>query len=47
MQTINDIHKKPGMHRSLLAYHASDGTFFDWTYEQLGWPMSVGGFVTA
>ncbi|KAL4244980.1 NADP-dependent oxidoreductase domain superfamily protein [Abortiporus biennis] len=45
MQTINEIHMKPGMHKSLLAYHKPDGTANGWTYEQLGWPMTTGGIV--
>ena len=47
MQTIDSIHKKPRMHRSLVEYHAPEGTVFGWTYEQLGWPFEVGGFVKA
>lgn len=42
---IERVHQKPGAHRSLLGYHKPDGTVFMWTYEQLGWPMTVGGFV--
>ncbi|KAI0665709.1 Aldo/keto reductase [Trametes maxima] len=47
MTTLNGIHKKAGMHRSLLSYHnySSDGTIFSWTYEQLGWNMAKGGVV--
>ncbi|KAI0339203.1 Aldo/keto reductase [Trametopsis cervina] len=43
IQTINDIHKKPGMHRSLVRYHREGGGVFGWTYEQLGWNFSEGG----
>ncbi|KAI0339204.1 Aldo/keto reductase [Trametopsis cervina] len=43
IQSINDIHKKPGMHRSLVRYHREGGKVFGWTYEQLGWNFSEGG----
>ncbi|PSS06486.1 hypothetical protein PHLCEN_2v3715 [Hermanssonia centrifuga] len=40
MDAINNIHKKPGMHRSLLTeYFAADHTIFGWSLEQLGWSM--------
>ncbi|KAI0325310.1 Aldo/keto reductase [Cubamyces sp. BRFM 1775] len=47
MATLNAIHLKPGMHRSLLRYHqySDDGTVLGWTYEQLGWNMTKGGIV--
>jgi len=45
MEALNNVHKKPNMHKSLLTYHKPDGTVFGWTYEQLGWPMTVGGIV--
>ncbi|KAJ3558551.1 hypothetical protein NM688_g859 [Phlebia brevispora] len=45
MKLIDGIHKKPGMHRSLLGYHAPNAMVFGWTYEQLGWPMTTGGIV--
>ncbi|CDO68839.1 hypothetical protein BN946_scf184805.g48 [Trametes cinnabarina] len=46
MRTIDGIHKKPGMHLSLLTpYHTSDGIWLGWTYEQLGWPMTAGGIL--
>lgn len=45
MNTVGAVHKKPHMHRSLLPYHATDGTVFGWTYKQLGWPMAHGGLV--
>ena len=46
METIDNLHKKPGMHRSLLEYHNEvPGQVFGWTYEQLGWAMSAGGVV--
>jgi len=44
MKTLNDLHKKEGMHRSLMKYHSKDGVF-GWTYEQLGWNMKEGGYV--
>jgi len=44
MQAFDELHKKPGMHRSLLPYHNPDNTVLGWTYEQLGWPMTTGGF---
>ncbi|EKM52965.1 uncharacterized protein PHACADRAFT_197396 [Phanerochaete carnosa HHB-10118-sp] len=45
MEVIDNIHRKPGAHRSLMTYHRPDGTASMWTYEQLGWPMTVGGLV--
>jgi len=45
MESIDLLHGKPGMHRSLLAYHQPDGTVLGWTYEQLGWSMTTGGLV--
>lgn len=47
MSVLNQLHKKPGMHRSLLRYHsyADDGTVLGWTYEQLGWNMVKGGII--
>ena len=47
MDDLNAIHKKPGMHRSLLRYHtySNDGTVFGWTYEQMGWNMLKGGII--
>ncbi|KAI0696587.1 Aldo/keto reductase [Cytidiella melzeri] len=45
MDTIDALHKKPGMHKSLMKYHTSDGMALGWTYEQLGWPLRVGGLV--
>ena len=43
MQAVSNVHRKPGMHRSLMVYHAPDGTAFGWTYEQLGWSFEKGG----
>ena len=47
MNNIDAIHKKPGMHRSLLRYHINspDGMVFGWTYEQMGWNMAKGGII--
>ena len=45
MKAVNNLHREPGMHRSLIAYHEPDKTVFGWTYDQLGWNMSVGGIV--
>ncbi|KAI0782993.1 Aldo/keto reductase [Abortiporus biennis] len=45
MDLVTSLHKKPGMHRSLLAYHHDGGVVFGWTYKQLDWPMDKGGFV--
>jgi glycerol 2-dehydrogenase (NADP+) len=47
MSSISAAHKKPGMHRSLLAPVSDDGTIFGWTYEQLGWNMAADGEVIA
>ncbi|KAH9914829.1 Aldo/keto reductase [Fomitopsis serialis] len=47
MALLSGIHKRPGMHKSLLSYHnyTDDGLIFGWTYEQLGWNMKKGGIV--
>lgn len=45
IKLIDNVHKKPGNHRSLLDYHTEEGTVFDWTYEQLGWEVKKGGIV--
>ena len=46
MQTIGQIHTKPGMHRSLLGVLGDvPGEAFGWTFEQLGWPMRPDGSV--
>ncbi|KAK7473035.1 hypothetical protein VKT23_001139 [Stygiomarasmius scandens] len=46
MDALDNLHKKPGMHRSLAeGIHKPDGKVFGWTYEQLGWPMTIGGVV--
>lgn len=46
MRAIDGVHRKPGMHRSLLN-HPPNGIVFGWTYEQLGWPFAAGGIVKA
>ncbi|KAF9453991.1 aldo/keto reductase [Macrolepiota fuliginosa MF-IS2] len=46
-QAIDDIHKEPGMHKSLLKYHTASKSVFGWTYEELGWNFSVGGVVSS
>ncbi|KAF8639508.1 hypothetical protein AX17_001413 [Amanita inopinata Kibby_2008] len=43
MKTMNEFHSQPGMHKSLLAYHAPNGTVIGWTYKELGWKMTTGG----
>ncbi|KAG6920012.1 hypothetical protein DXG01_010080 [Tephrocybe rancida] len=45
MRAIDGIHTRPGMHKSLLKYHAPNGTVFGWTYDWLGWNMTTGGIV--
>lgn len=45
MRRLDEIHHKPGMHRSVCGFHSSElgGSCFGWTYEQLGWDMVEGG----
>ena len=45
LEAVNDLHKKPEMHRSLVEIFHSGPAVFGWTYDQLGWPMTKGGFV--
>jgi glycerol 2-dehydrogenase (NADP+) len=45
MTAIGNIHKKPGMHRSLVAQYMEDGKIFGWTPEQLGWDTNGEGIV--
>lgn len=45
ISAVNNLHRQPGMHKGLLPYHQPDGTVFGWTYDQLGWNMTVGGVV--
>ncbi|KAI3609594.1 aado keto reductase [Moniliophthora roreri] len=48
IRAIDELHKQPGKHRSLLAYHNNDpGRVFGWTYEQLGWDMVEGGIIAS
>lgn len=42
MALIDNIHKKPGMHRQLLDW-GEDGTFFGWSFEEMGWNMARDG----
>ncbi|VDC01506.1 unnamed protein product [Peniophora sp. CBMAI 1063] len=43
VKAIDELHRQPGLHRSLLAFiHSEDGVF-GWTYEQLGWPYKFNG----
>ncbi|KAI0373894.1 Aldo/keto reductase [Pilatotrama ljubarskyi] len=45
MDALDRLHTKPGMHRSVCGFHSSElgGSCFGWTYDQLGWQMTVGG----
>ncbi|EJF64600.1 Aldo/keto reductase [Dichomitus squalens LYAD-421 SS1] len=45
MEALDAFHKKPGMHRSVCGFHSAElgGSCWGWTYEQLGWQMTVGG----
>ncbi|KAF5347158.1 hypothetical protein D9758_011091 [Tetrapyrgos nigripes] len=47
MKVLDNLHKKEGMHRSVCGFHSSDlgGSCFGWTYEQLGWNMTLGGIM--
>ena len=45
MKAVDSIHKRPGLHKALLDYLHKDGKVLGWTYEQLGWNMTEGGFV--
>nr|GAT57885.1 aldo-keto reductase [Mycena chlorophos] len=45
LEALNKLHLEPGMHRSLVPFHADYGGVFGWTYEQLGWKMIKDGFV--
>lgn len=44
---LDNFHKGPGLHRSLLTYHTlgKSAGVFGYTYEQLGWNMVDGGIV--
>ena len=43
--SLDNIHRDPGMHRSVCGYHSPGGMCVGWTYEQLGWPMKENGIV--
>lgn len=45
MREIGALHSKPGMHKSLVEFHADDGSVYGWKYEWLGWNMTKGGIV--
>ncbi|VDC01507.1 unnamed protein product [Peniophora sp. CBMAI 1063] len=45
MKAIDELHMKPGLHRSMLAYLHSEKGVLGWTYEQLGWPFDSNGVV--
>jgi len=45
IKVLNEFHKKPDMHKSLLLSYHVGGTFFGWTYDQLGWDMHGDGLV--
>jgi hypothetical protein len=45
MAAIGNIHKKPGMHRTLLARFFQDGKIFGWKPEQLGWDVNEEGII--
>ncbi|KAI0030011.1 aldo/keto reductase [Vararia minispora EC-137] len=44
MKALDDLHKQPGLHRSLMTYH-ENGVVFGWTHEQLGWDLTPEGLV--
>ncbi|KAJ7125044.1 Aldo/keto reductase [Mycena epipterygia] len=45
MHEIGALHSKPGMHKSLVEFHADDGSVYGWKYSWLGWNMTKGGIV--
>ncbi|GLB41058.1 putative aldo/keto reductase family protein [Lyophyllum shimeji] len=47
MEVLDKLHEKSGMHHSMCGFHspALGGSAFGWTYEQLGWDMTLGGIV--
>ena len=47
VKAIDELHKQPGLHRSLLPLLHSGNGVFGWTYEQLGWPFESNGIVRA
>ena len=42
---LNELHLKPGMHKSLMNYHKEK--IMGWTHEDLGWNMNADGTVKA
>ncbi|KAH8118773.1 Aldo/keto reductase [Phellopilus nigrolimitatus] len=44
MKALDELHLKPGMHRSLLRYYTNGGVF-GWTNDQLGWNRDGDGVV--
>ncbi|KAF9501546.1 aldo/keto reductase [Pleurotus eryngii] len=44
METLNEMHKLPGLHRSLVLVGDTEEVF-GWKYEWLGWDIGQGGFV--
>ncbi|KAG8819874.1 hypothetical protein FRC18_011903 [Serendipita sp. 400] len=46
MNTIDEYHKQPGMHRShSLIGSIKDGKLLGWTMDELGWPYDDDGYV--
>lgn len=45
MKLLNELHKEPGFHKSLVNFHHPKGGAFGWSYEELGWNMIEGGIV--
>ncbi|KAI0312458.1 NADP-dependent oxidoreductase domain-containing protein [Amylostereum chailletii] len=43
MNALNEVHTKPGLHRTLLSHYHKNGTMFGWTWEQLGWNLNQDG----
>ncbi|KAF9478004.1 Aldo/keto reductase [Pholiota conissans] len=48
MHTLDILHHTPGLHRSACGFHSPllGGSAFGWTYDQLGWEMTLGGIAT-
>lgn len=45
-KTVDEYHKRPGMHKTLDEYTLRDpGTVGGWTYDQMGWNLDKGGNV--
>ena len=47
MKTLDEIHKQPEMHKTLLMKYVHDGMVFGWTFEQLGWNLDIKGHFKA